>query len=289
MHLTLCAFCIAAIPFLLGAAPATTQGAADLRVMTFNLRTSTAMDGENGWDHRREMLIRAVRAADPDLLGTQECQLGQGDYLREKLADYTFVGVGRDDGKRKGEFAAILFRTDRFELLDSGTFWLSEHPDQVGKKGWDAQLARICTWAKLKDRGNGKAFLFLNTHFDHIGKVARVESAKLMRRWIDERARDLPVVVTGDFNANAESEPYRALLDAAEGSVKLTDVYRAGHAAGGDESTFHGFSGKGTGIRIDWIFCSGEFELIASEIDRFSENGRYPSDHFPVTATIRWR
>jgi endonuclease/exonuclease/phosphatase family metal-dependent hydrolase len=289
MHLTLCTIVVACVFFSLGAAPAPSANTSDLRLMTFNLRTSTASDGENGWDHRKEMLIRAIRAADPDLLGTQECQPGQGDYLREKLPEYTFVGVGREDGKRKGEFSAILFRTDRFELLDSGTFWLSEHPDQVGSRSWDTALERICTWAKLRDRKADKTVYYLNTHFDHKGKVARLESAKLMRRWIDEHAKGSPVLVTGDFNADAGTDPYKALMDTREGGVKLTDVYRALHPAGADESTFHGFSGKGTGIRIDWIFCSGEFEPAAAEIDHFSEKGRYPSDHFPVTATVKWK
>lgn len=264
-----------------------TQPADGLTVMSFNLRYSTANDGENHWDKRRKLLLKVIQSHKPDLLGTQECLAEQLDFLTAEMPDYQAVGVGRDDGKRGGEFSAILFRRDRFELLDSGTFWLSETPEVVGSKGWDAAICRVATWAKLRDRNSRRELLFLNTHFDHRGEQARTESAKLIAGWLRTRAAELPVVIAGDFNATDSSEAYRALVRPQPGG--LIDAYRALHPRQADEATFHGFEGKTEGERIDWILCSAEFVPNAASIDRTHEAGRYPSDHFPMMARLKWR
>jgi endonuclease/exonuclease/phosphatase family metal-dependent hydrolase len=274
---------------LASALPAT-RAAGELRVMSFNLRYSTARDGDNSWQNRREILIQAVRRIDPDLLGTQECLAEQADLLREHLPKMTIISVHRDDGKREGESCAILFRTDRFEPIASGTFWLSPTPEKPGSKGWDADCARIVTWARLRDKATGRTFAWLNTHWDHIGKEARLESAGMMRRWIEANAAEMPVIVTGDFNTHLDAPPYARMFDVNQWKRQLIDTFAQLHGpntnAGG---TYHGFTGKGAGARIDWILCTPEFEPFASEIDTFSVNDRFPSDHFPVTAVLRFK
>ena len=195
-------------------------GAAEpvVRVMSYNIRYATAPDGENHWEKRKDLLAETVKAFDPDLLGTQETLASQRDYLAEKLKGHTAFAAGRDDGKEKGEMAALYFRSDRFEKLDGGHFWLSETPEKVGSKGWDAALPRVATWVKLKDKQAPAAVpvFYLNTHFDHRGVKARLESAKLdpSETWASS-GPGCRLIVTGDFNAGEGSEPYKALFDKA--------------------------------------------------------------------------
>ncbi|HEX3726380.1 MAG TPA: endonuclease/exonuclease/phosphatase family protein [Pirellulales bacterium] len=260
-----------------------------LRVMTFNIRYAAAPDGENAWNKRKELLESVVEKTNPDLLGAQEVLAGQADFLKEKLGDYTLVGVGRDDGKRAGEFTALWFRTSRFGLVDSGTFWLSETPEKVGSKGWDAALPRTVTWARLKDHAAGdREFYFLNTHWDHKGNQARIESGKIIRRWLAQHADNAPAIVTGDFNVNDDHEGYQALLATGDGGPKLVDAYRQVHAKQrADEATFHGFTGNRRGKPIDFILATPEFSASEATIIRSNDNGRYPSDHYPVLAVFR--
>lgn len=264
----------------------------DIRVMSFNIRFGTANDGENHWDRRRDFVVDTIQAFQPDLLGTQETLAFQRDYLAEKLAKYEPFGVGRDDGSEKGEMAAIFFRKERFEKLDGGNFWLSQTPDKPGSKSWDSSLPRIVTWIKLRDRKNPgmRPFVFLNTHFDHRGEIARLESARMIRQRIETEHSGTPTIVTGDFNASPTSEPYRALFgDAAGRPSRLIDTYRHVHQSpDNDEGTFSGFVAKPTrGRRIDWIACSREWEIVSAGIDRTQRAGRTPSDHFPVNAVVR--
>lgn len=262
----------------------------ELRVMSFNVRYASARDGENAWMKRRDMLVETVRQFDPDLLGTQETEEGQGAYLAEQLAGYTRFGVGRDDGKTRGESVAVFFRTAQFEQFAGGHFWYGDRPDEPGSKGWDATLPRMVTWVRLRDRKSGRAFLWMNTHWDHAGETARRESPKQMRRWLAAHGDALPLIVTGDFNSTETSPQYRTLIGDADARPHLADAYRQVHpAAKDDEATYHGFNGKRIGQRIDWILCSPELTPVAAEIDHTSRDGRYPSDHYPVTATLRWR
>lgn len=260
-----------------------------LRVMTFNIRYATAPDGDNGWDHRKDLLLGVIRRFDPDLLGTQETLASQADFLAERLSDYTLVGVGRDDGRRRGEFSALLFKKARFQVIDSGTFWLSKTPDRPGSKSWDSSLPRIATWVKLHDSAaGGRAICYLNTHWDHRGNQARVESARLIRRWIAEHAENNPTIVTGDFNVSEDHEGYRTLVSDQGDGPRLRDAYRQVHSAHDpEEATFHGFSGKRHGKRIDFILASPDYVATEATIDTTSPDGRYPSDHFPVTAVLR--
>ncbi len=258
------------------------EDGAEIRVMSFNIRYGTARDGDNAWPHRRELVVQTIRAFDPDLLGTQETLPFQAEYLSDELPGYTKVGWTRD-GNKNGEQCAVFFRADRFELVDSGQYWLSETPDEKFTKSWDSSLPRVTTWVVLRDRSNdGSELVFANTHFDHRGARARLESAKL----IHERIRQLDgkaIVLTGDFNCPEGSDPWKALTS----SGLLQDTRRVAHPlASEEEGTFNGFRAKARPRRIDWILATSHFNVRSADIDRTSQDGRYPSDHFPVTAVL---
>jgi endonuclease/exonuclease/phosphatase family metal-dependent hydrolase len=263
------------------------------RVMSFNIRYSAAKDGEDAWDKRRDALVKVIRTYDPDLFGTQEVLADQYDFLKEQLPEYGFVGAGRDDGKRKGEASPIAYKKDRYDLQASGMIWLSPTPEKVGSKGWDAALPRVATWVTLKDKKDGGRELFyVNTHWDHIGNEARVESAKVMRKLIDDKRGDRPVIVTGDFNSTEDLPQYRTLTGAGgDEKSRLTDAYREVHPTpAADEASFHAFKGTREGKRIDWILHSPDYIATAATIDYAkTPAGRYPSDHYPVTAELNRR
>lgn len=276
-------------------APAAAPPAAEpenvVRVMSFNLRYGTANDGENRWELRRDFVIDTIDAFDPDLLGTQETLPFQRQYLEEKLDGYEAWGVGREDGKEAGEQTTLFYKTACFERTDGGHFWLSQTPATAGSKSWDSSLPRIASWVKLNDRKNAseKPLLFVNTHFDHRGAEARLQSAKLIRERIATLGEGCRVVVTGDFNAGEGSPPYVALFGEANGNASpLRDAYRLAHPERReDEGSFSGFvAGPKQGARIDWIGISSDFVARSSNIDRTEREGRTPSDHFPVTAIL---
>ncbi len=226
--------------------------------------------------------LRTARLA-PDLLGTQEGLDSMETFLRQQLGDYTFLGGGRSDGKLRGEMCGMFFKTARFDLLDSGNFWLSNTPEQPGSHAWGEIFPRMVTWVKLRPRDGGPPFCWFNTHFDAWNRHARAESAKLLRDRILQIAGAMPCVVTGDFNAAPDSAPHRPLLASA-----LHDVFRTAQpVATRQEGTVHFFTGWRGGRRMDWILASAHFQTIASEIDHMRGPGCYPSDHFPVTATLR--
>ena len=268
------------------------QGAEPVRVMSFNIRYGTANDGVNHWDRRREFLRDTIRAFDPDLLGTQETLGFQRDWLTGQLPGYGVLGVGRDDGQDRGEMMALYYREARFEKLDGGHFWLSETPEQVGSQSWDSALPRMVTWVRLKDRRaqTARPILFFNTHFDHRGAEARAQSAGLIRRRLLELGTNDSLVVTGDFNDGDGGEPHRQLFADLKGTPSpVVDTFRVKHPQPGpNEGTFTEFLLKNTGgPRIDWIAASRDWQIEAASIDRTAREGRTPSDHFPVTATLR--
>lgn len=267
----------------------------ELRVMSFNIRYGTAKDGDNHWDKRKAFVAETISAFMPDLLGTQETLAFQKKYLDEQLPDYSSIGVGREDGRDGGEMTAIFFRTQRFEKLDEGHFWLSETPDEPGSKSWDSSLPRMCSWVKLRERNGGTSpILFLNTHFDHRGSEARIQSARLLRRKAGELGSGCEVVIAGDFNATVNSEPYQALFAKPSPEARQLELIDTYQAAPPDtkfgEATFSGFrSGVLKGGRIDWIAASSGWEIVRASIDRTQRDGRTPSDHYPVTATLQRR
>lgn len=277
------------MPLVTSSSPVESQGSRndEIRVMSFNIRYGTANDGENRWENRKDFLIETIRKFDPDLLGTQETLGFQRDFIAAQLDGYEKIGVGRDDGGETGEMTALFFRKSRFEKLDGGHFWLSEKPDVPGSKSWDTSLTRMASWVRLKDkrRPSARPIVFINTHFDHRGVQARLESARLLRVRAAEWSRANSVILTGDFNAGADSPPYQALFDS---SSPVVDTWRSiNPSAGPNEGTFSGFKPDSTsGPRIDWIAVSRDWKIASATIDRTVRDGRTPSDHFPVTAVL---
>ena len=268
----------------------------DLAVTSFNIRYASADDGPNAWDLRRDRVATAILAWNADIIGLQEVEAVQADWLQALLSTHTFHGVGRTDGARKGEFAPILFRTDRFTLKDSGHFWLSPTPEVVGSKGWDASLERMASWVRLFDNATEHHVLVINTHLDHRGTEARAQSLALIRARAADLARGAHVIITGDFNTSADAPPAPALLAAvADPALALHDTFRRVYPTRDiDEATFSTWNTPPArpltiaGDRIDWIVASDTFETMSAEIDRRTPQSRLISDHYPVHARLRY-
>ena len=267
------------------------QVATPIKVMSFNIRYGSAKDGENHWNRRSYLVAETINLFDPDLLGGQEVLEFQAEFLKNNLPEYGFHGVGRQDGTTKGEYVPVMFKKDRFEMIASGHFWLSDTPEVAGSKSWDSSLPRMVSWVRLSDRrNNGANFVFMNTHFDHRGKTARLESARLIRKRAEEfMEKGLPLIITGDFNTTEDQQPYKALTSLnTENKTPILDSYRQSNPQRAtDESTSSRWSGNRDGTRIDWILHSQEFATLQSVINYTHEGERYPSDHYPVQAIVR--
>jgi len=261
------------------------SAASSVNVLSFNIRYNNPDDGEHAWPNRKGMVASVVRFHAADLIGMQEVLRSQIDDLTVLLPNYSWYGVGRNDGKNSGEFSPIFYRRDRFQLLDSGEFWLSKNPDQIGSKSWDAALPRIATWVKFRDRESKQEFIHLNTHFDHRGEVARARSAELILDRLKTLSGNMPAVVTGDFNVPPESAAYVTMTSMLVDS-KLESVSEP-H---GPEGTFGGFTVKvgDTGDRIDYVFVAEGTKVLRYAALSDQWDGRYPSDHLPVLAEIIW-
>ncbi|MGD8778004.1 MAG: endonuclease/exonuclease/phosphatase family protein [Ignavibacteria bacterium] len=261
----------------------------NIKVMTFNIRYDNHDDGNNAWPKRKDKVVSMIKFYDVDLLGTQEVLKHQKDYLDKNLSDYKSFGVGRTDGKTKGEYSVIYYKYKKFELLDSGTFWLSETPDVVGSKGWDAAIERIATWVKLKSKSNDKELLFVNTHFDHRGELARINSAKLIINKIKEIAADLPVILCGDFNITKETGAYKSITE--NSAYKLYDAnFITANPHHGPNFSFCGFDNDPKNKKkIDFIFVNNKINVIKHAVlsDKFDDG--YPSDHFPVLSEVNFK
>ena len=263
------------------------------RVMSFNIRLPLESDGLNYWNLRRPIVVSTFRYHDPDIIGVQEAFRRQLDEMTADMPEYTWFGVCRTDGSvlpiPDSEFSAILYRKDRFERIDGNTFWLSETPEVIGTKGWDAALPRIVTWAKLKDLQTGKIFFYFNTHFDHRGEQAREESAKLLLRKMAEIAGDNQVILSGDFNSTDTTKPYQLLTD-KQSTYSMTDAMYASksphHGPMGSFSSTFSLPGVGD-YRIDFIFIRNKITVLKHAILSDSWDGRLPSDHLPVLAEVR--
>ncbi|MEO1497747.1 MAG: endonuclease/exonuclease/phosphatase family protein [Planctomycetota bacterium] len=278
-----CRLLIVALSLL---AYAVSEAAAPLRVMSFNVRYGTAPDGDNHWEQRRRSVVDTIEAFGPDLLGVQEAIDFQVRYLQEELRSY--VGFGRSRSTIPDEQCAVFYREDRFTRLAGGHFWLSETPESPGSIGWDAEYPRVATWVLLHDLRGGPPVLMLNTHFDHRGEHARRRSSELLvERLAALRAivDDSRLVVMGDFNSEANSAAYRTLVAPASG---LRDAYRAARPERSPkEGTFNGFAlNRASSRRIDWILMGNSLKAADARIIRTAYDGRYPSDHFPVTAEL---
>src|SRR5687768_1518587 len=195
-------------------------GAQPITVMSYNIRYDNPGDGVNQWDKRKAKVFALLKKYDPDIVGVQEALHHQLTDITGNLTNYGFIGVGRDDGKEKGEYSAILYKKDRFEVPEQNTFWLSETPDVAGSKSWDAAITRVATWAKFRDKKSRREFVLINTHFDHIGNEARKQSAVLLKNRLSE-FNELPAVITGDFNCTRLEPPYQTMMNPS--GLILTD------------------------------------------------------------------
>lgn len=260
-----------------------------LLVMSANVRFGTANDGSNRWELRKDLVVETFREIDADLVGTQEMLPFQADYLQQQLPQYFYVGTSREPDNADGEQCGIFVRRDRFVLLELGHFWLSDHPELPGSMAWDTSLPRMATWVKLHDRQAKKSVVLVNTHFDHRGSEARAQAATLLYRFTQRMAPEYPVVITGDFNAAEDSVPYRNLVRPQEGESLLRDTYRAvNDPVPNQEGTFNGFEGRRDGGRIDWILVSDRWQIEQATIVTKNDQGRYPSDHFFVSAQLTY-
>lgn len=281
-----------------------------LNVGTFNIRYDNPEDSLNNWKYRKQFAIDLIKFHEYDVFGIQEGLMNQVNDLSAGLTGYGHVGVGRDDGKTAGEFSAIFYRKDRLQLLDNGTFWLSGTDINHPNKGWDAVLPRICTWAKFKDKQTGKVFFHFNTHFDHVGVTARKESAALILRMIDKIAGKAPVILTGDFNVDQNSDSYAVINN----SGRFKDSYQTAAFRFAYNGTFQGFNiNTHTDSRIDHVFLSSEFKALkygvltdnypgpSSSVTGKADSGNFPkevslskyearlaSDHFPVFVKVSY-
>lgn len=253
----------------------------EIKVMSYNIRLSSGTieaDSIYHWEHRKQASLELMHQEQPTVFGLQEACPDQMDYMVENLPEYGYIGVGRDDGKRKGEFMSIFYKKDEVELIDGGTFWLSQTPDQV-TKGWDAACFRTCTWTILKKKDTGKKFVYLNTHLDHKGQEARKESIKLIVAKAEElTGGKLPVFITADFNSPTTNEifkPMQSAMKDARVEAPVTD----------ERGTLNCWGTTPPGVVIDHIFYRGT-EAQKFEVLRDKDYGApYVSDHYPVMLT----
>ena len=271
--------------YLLAAVAFTACGSAtSLSVMTFNMRYDNPEDGQNNWRFRRERIAGVIKAQEVDVLGTQELLSNQFNDLSGLLTGYQGVGVGRLDGAESGEYCAVFFRKDRFTLLDSGTFWLSETPEVVGSLGWDGACERIATWVVLRDR-DGRELFFIDTHLDHVGQVARDEGVSLLMKRIETLSGGRPVILTGDFN----SEPGSSVVAHVQKDGVLRCEKMIAAQRSGTDWSFSDFGQIPEAERplLDYIFVSGDIEAVRYEVLPDTFDGGYVSDHAPVMAVVK--
>jgi len=253
------------------------------KIMTYNIRYDNPNDGENQWSKRNNFLSDQIAYNNPDIFGIQEGLHHQVRYLDSVFSNYNYIGVARDDARTKGEYSAVFYNKEKFNILNEGTFWLSETPDKISV-GWDAAMERICTYGLFKDKVTKQQFFVFNTHFDHIGKMARVKSAALILKRITAlNTNNLPVIVMGDFNLKPDAEPIQLLSKALNDTKKVSVLKPFGPTG-----TFNGFIfSKPVSERIDYIFTSkNNISVKKYAVLSDSKDCRYPSDHLPVIVHI---
>ena len=272
------------ICLLINASVANSQS---LNVMTFNLRYNNTGDSLNAWTYRKDNAASQILFYNVHLLGVQEALNDQMMDLLQRLPKYKTFGGGRDDGKTKGEYSAIFYDSIRLEKLDGAMFWLSQTPDVPGSKGWDAAITRMVTWCKFKDKQTQKIFFAFNTHFDHIGKIARAESAKMILQKVKEIAGLTPVIFSGDFNATPSDEPIKIIVDPSNSDHLIDSKLISQTPHYGPQGTFNGFESKEKiNEPIDHIFIKNNVKVLKHATLSESWQGRFSSDHFPVFAIV---
>lgn len=254
-----------------------------MNVISFNIRYNNPKDGENAWPNRIKMVSGVINFHDASVFGLQEALLEQIQDLEKELPGYSWFGVGRDDGKTRGEYCPIFYDKNRYTLEENGQFWLSDDCDKPGL-GWDAACNRLTTWGKLKEKKSGNTFLMLNTHFDHRGKKARINSALLMQEKVKELSENgkIPVILTGDFNLTPDTEAIATIKSFMQDSREITE-----EPPYGPVGTFSGFKWDAPlDKRIDYIFVKGNIRVLEYSAISDSREKRYPSDHLPVFVEV---
>ncbi len=263
------------------------KGKETVRVLTFNLRYLNNSDkGAKAWTERRDAVAEVIKKDASDFIGVQEALRVMLDDVKARVPGYGELGVGREDGKQKGEYSAILYREAAWEVSASGTFWLSDTPEVVASSTWGNKVTRICTWGRFKHKASGKELFVFNAHFDHQSQPSREKSAALVLQRIRDRGSNAPVIVTGDLNATPENAAVTVLQ---KGPPVFTDAWLSLHreTPAAEAGTFHDFSGRQDRGHIDYIFSSPEITPVESAILHDGKDGKYPSDHFPVRATLK--
>jgi endonuclease/exonuclease/phosphatase family metal-dependent hydrolase len=270
----------------------------EVRVMSFNIRYGTANDGENHWKNRKEMVFDVLRNHRPDVVGLQEALGFQIDQIRKAVDGYGKIGVAREDGANDGEYSAILYRRKLFDVGESGTFWFSDTPEVPGSSHWGNACVRICSWARFIKKKSGTAFYVFNLHLDHVSQPSREKSAVLLTKRLLDRKHVDPFIVTGDFNAG-ENNPVimylkgKAVISKSNGDkfknlVPMVDTFRVLHPDAEGVGTFNGFKGSRTGNKIDFVFTMPGVKVLEAKILYDNIADKYPSDHFPVSAVVRF-
>lgn len=260
----------------------------DVNVMSFNIRYDNPEDSLNNWQYRKDNAAQIIKDKNIDILGTQEVLVNQLNDLKERLPEYNVIGVGREDGIEKGEYSAIFYNKNRFAENKSGYFWLSETPEVAGSKGWDGACERIATWAILTDKETKKEIFVLNTHLDHVGKIARQEGVTLLLNRVAELSNGLPIVVTGDFNSDPESDVIKHVTNEAD-PKHLINAKAIAIATQGEQWTYHDYDRLPVEQRefIDYIFVNKGVEVTTFEVIPAKLNGGLLSDHCPIFAQIK--
>lgn len=260
----------------------------ELNIMTFNIRLDHAGDSLNNWQYRKDVAAQVIKDYNVDIVGTQEVLPNQMQDLRDRLPEYTALGVGREDGANQGEFSALFYKKDKFKEIESGTFWLSETPEVAGSMGWDAACTRVATWAFLEDIATGKRVFAINTHLDHVGVQARINGVTLMLERAHKIAGDLPVILTGDFNSEPTSDVVKHVVNETTPNnlVNSREIAKVKNDAPG---TFHDFGRLPVEKReyIDYIFVSKGTEVEEYKVTDEKINDIFVSDHNPVFAKIK--
>lgn len=258
--------------------------------MTFNIRVGLPfLDGANCWNNRKQIVVDTIAKNGADCFGLQEGLNLQVKQIQQALPQYAAYAIGRNNGKQGGETCAIFYRKDRFDLMESGTFWFSGTPDRPGSKNWGNLFPRICSWVRLFDKTNGAAFYVYNLHLDNWSQNSRRKSVQLLADRIAGRKTSDPFIVMGDFNMELDNPAMKYLLKDGYQTPypKMTDSLLSVHPSQINIGTRHDFAGRTTGPQIDHIPISENAEALEVNIDRYAFDGRYPSDHFPVIAVVR--
>ena len=259
-----------------------------IKAMTFNIRYGTADDGENSWDFRKDIAFEVVRESDADFIGLQEAMVFQIEAILQNCPEYRSFGVTREVDPAAGEASPILYKASKWEMTAGNTLWLSETPEVPGSKSWDSALPRIFTWGRFMHKENKRMLLVINTHYDHISQKARYHSSRVIVNFIYNNKEETGTLLLGDFNAAEDHPPVVYLTH--NPVLPLSDVYRSLHQEPReDDMTFYGWQEhiKGTGKRLDYIFCTEELQPLSSEVVQFNMKGRFPSDHMPVIAEFK--